>query len=311
MNSVSVISGKDREIKISIIIPAYNVEQYICQSIESAAQQTMHDIEIICVDDCSTDGTVRLIEEQMAKDSRIKGIFFPERRSTLCARNAGIRAATGRYIMFCDADDYLAPNACELLYKKIEEEQVDILHFMADVKNYSDFPQKDIDACKQYVLPLKNKRLEKNEVFSACFVKEEYHFTLWNKIYRRDLCLETVKELGDRFLPKAQDLLFYFILSRRAKSYYGWHSPCLYTYCYGRGASFNANITLELFERHCTQSDIAKVMDEYAKNQGDWQILQKIVFNFARSWCSQCLGLFLQHFAVQETDSAVAIMRKY
>ena len=96
--------------EISIIIPVYNVEKYLDECINSAVNQTFDDIEIICVNDGSTDGSLEIIEKHASKDKRIR-IISQEHKGVGSARNAGLDAAKGKYIYFMDSDDYVELNA--------------------------------------------------------------------------------------------------------------------------------------------------------------------------------------------------------
>lgn len=117
--------------KISIIIPVYNVEKYLRECLESCINQTLEDIEIICVDDCSPDNSIKILEEYQQKDSRIK-IFRHEKNKNLgAARNTGLENATGEYVWFVDSDDYIDTKACQILYDAIKEFDVDMLCFSA------------------------------------------------------------------------------------------------------------------------------------------------------------------------------------
>ena len=119
------------EPKISIIIPVYNVEKYLRECLDSCINQTLEDIEIICVDDYSTDNSYKILEEYQQKDSRIK-IFRQEKNNKQgAARNRGLEIATGEYVWFVDSDDYIDTNACQILYDAIKEFDVDMLCFSA------------------------------------------------------------------------------------------------------------------------------------------------------------------------------------
>lgn len=117
--------------KISIIIPVYNVERYLRECLDSCINQTLEDIEIISVDDCSPDNSIKILEEYKQKDPRIK-IFRHEKNKNLGAsRNTGLTNATGEYIWFVDSDDYIDTKACQILYDAIKEFNVDMLCFSA------------------------------------------------------------------------------------------------------------------------------------------------------------------------------------
>lgn len=117
--------------KISIIIPVYNVKPYLSKCLESCLQQTLYDIEIICVDDGSTDGSGELLDEYANMDSRIQ-VIHKENNGVSRARNTGLESATGEWIMYVDADDYLSENACERVWLESMEEPTDIITFGAD-----------------------------------------------------------------------------------------------------------------------------------------------------------------------------------
>ena len=110
--------------KISIIVPIYNTEKYLDICLKSLLCQTLKEIEIICVDDKSTDGSASIIKKYAASDERIKPIYLAENKGTSVARKEGVSHADGKYIMFCDADDAFTLNACQIIYDEMEKEPV-------------------------------------------------------------------------------------------------------------------------------------------------------------------------------------------
>jgi len=105
--------------KISVILPVYNVEKYMDCSLQSICGQTHQNLEILLIDDGSTDGSLKKCEEWAAKDERIR-IYHQENAGASAARNKGIELATGKYIMFVDADDWIEKNMLEVLYAVAE-----------------------------------------------------------------------------------------------------------------------------------------------------------------------------------------------
>ena len=112
--------------KVSIIIPVYNMEKYISKCLDSVINQTLKDIEIIIIDDCSTDNSVGIINEYLHKDKRIKFIQLNENSGVSIARNRGIEIAQGEYLGFVDSDDEVDLNFYEELYKKAKKSGADI-----------------------------------------------------------------------------------------------------------------------------------------------------------------------------------------
>ncbi|MBP5592314.1 glycosyltransferase family 2 protein [bacterium] len=117
--------------KISIIIPVYNVEEYLAECLDSCVNQTLRDIEIICVDDCSSDSSYKILEGYRDKDPRIRIFRQEQNRKQGAARNRGLKIATGEYVWFVDSDDYIDTKACQILYDAIKDFNVDILCFSA------------------------------------------------------------------------------------------------------------------------------------------------------------------------------------
>ena len=112
--------------KVSIVIPTYNIEQYLKECLDSVINQTLKDIEIICVDDGSTDNSGKILDEYAAKDNRIK-VIHKENGGYGKAMNVGIDNATGEYIGIVEPDDYVLPDMYETLYTKAKEFDLDFI----------------------------------------------------------------------------------------------------------------------------------------------------------------------------------------
>ncbi|WP_455646121.1 glycosyltransferase family 2 protein, partial [Methanosphaera sp.] len=152
-----------KQIKVSVIIPVYNTEQYLDKCLNSIEQQTLTDIEIICIDDCSTDSSLDILKDHARKDNRIIILQNEENKGAGYSRNIGLNIAQGKYIMFIDSDDYIDLETLEYCFKKSEEEEVEVLMFKA--RNW------DIEE-KKYV---------KNDMIELCPL-EDYN----NKIFNHD-----------------------------------------------------------------------------------------------------------------------------
>ncbi|MCD7994681.1 MAG: glycosyltransferase [Clostridia bacterium] len=111
--------------KVSIIVPVYNVEKYLDECVSSLINQTMQEIQIVLVDDGSTDRSGKMIDDYAALDNRIVALH-KENGGQSSARNLGLQNATGEYILYVDSDDYIVSNACERLYETA-------VHFAADI----------------------------------------------------------------------------------------------------------------------------------------------------------------------------------
>lgn len=147
----------DERIKISIIVPIYNVESYLRGCVQSLVDQTYPNVEILLVDDGSTDTSGVICDELAKQDSRIC-VFHKENGRTASARNLGISKASGEYLLFIDPDDWFDVHTVEWLVEEIEKTQADVLRFNY-VREYADDSQKN----ENFIL--------KNQVYEG----EAYH----------------------------------------------------------------------------------------------------------------------------------------
>ncbi len=116
---------------VSVVVPVYNVEPYLRKCMDSLVHQTRTDIEIICVNDGSTDGSGAILKEYAEKDSRVK-VVKQENAGQSTARNRGIRMARGEFLYFMDSDDYIDLNAMSVLYEHASKDSLDVLYFDGD-----------------------------------------------------------------------------------------------------------------------------------------------------------------------------------
>lgn len=138
---------------VSIIVPIYNVEQYLKACLDTLVNQTLQDIEIICVNDGSPDNSADIVRKYMQADSRIK-LIEQENRGLSGARNAGLKVAKGEYVYFMDSDDWLEHDAMDVCYQKAIRGNVDVvlfdaLSFVDGVEKCSEEIQNDYDRSKR------------------------------------------------------------------------------------------------------------------------------------------------------------------
>lgn len=182
--------------KISIIVPAYNVEKYITKCVMSLLEQTYKNLEIIIVNDGSVDSTGEIVDAFVEKDKRIYAIH-QKNGGLPNARNTGLRCATGQYVMFLDSDDWLEPNCCENIIQEIEKENADLLFF----EYYKEFKDKTVT-----VQTYKNKKLIYNSKGIKEFpIYDMRTITAWGKIYSKKLI---GNNLFDEKMKTAEDVGF-------------------------------------------------------------------------------------------------------
>lgn len=161
--------------KVSIIIPVYNVAPYLDACLSSCVNQTFHDIEIIVVNDGSTDGSADIIQMYAEKDDRFR-IVTKENQGLIYARKSGLEVADGEYVFHLDGDDYIEPNAIEILYDEVIKQDADYV-----VANYY-----DVFGDERHEV-WRNNRMKglSGEAFFLCMLRGGYE--LWARLIRRSL----------------------------------------------------------------------------------------------------------------------------
>ena len=118
-------------VKVSLIVPVFNTEKYLRKCLDSLVSQTLRDIEIVCINDGSTDSSPMILAEYAKRDARIRVVSQPN-SGLSAARNAGLREVSGEYLLFMDSDDWLEATAAERLYERASKGQLDLLFYNAD-----------------------------------------------------------------------------------------------------------------------------------------------------------------------------------
>lgn len=138
-------------IRISIVLPLYNSENYISETIKSVLIQTYKDWELIIIDDCSTDNSIEVVKEIQKSEQRIRLIQLNSNSGAAIARNEGIKEAKGEFIAFIDSDDVWQPNKLELQLKVMEEENSTLCHTSYSLFDESGKNMSKQTTCKKYI----------------------------------------------------------------------------------------------------------------------------------------------------------------
>ena len=160
---------------ISVIVPVYNVAAYLPQCLESILNQDYGDLQVLLIDDGSTDDSGAICDQFAAQDSRIQ-VIHQKNGGAASAKNAGLRAATGKYLSFVDSDDYLEPGVYGFLVKILEETRADAVQGAF----------REVYRSRREVRPLKPETLEGFD-YLLRFPKDFSCALLWNKLYRREI----------------------------------------------------------------------------------------------------------------------------
>lgn len=199
--------------KISVIVPVYNVAKYLNRCVESIVGQTYQNLEIVLVDDGSTDASKKYCDAWRKKDSRIK-VVHQKNRGLSAARNTGIKKSTGKYLVFVDADDYLAPSHIEDLYHALSATKADI----AVAAHQVIYPKRTLTV----QAPAQATMLSKDALHALLY--HQIDTAAWSKLYKKSL-FKRIKYPVGKF---AEDTATTYKLFHQAKLISFCHQPTYY-----------------------------------------------------------------------------------
>lgn len=213
---------------ISIIVPVYNVEKYLIQCLDSLLMQEYRNLEIILVDDGSTDRCPQICEDFAKRDPRIK-VIHKENEGLVCARKTGMQAASGEYIGYVDGDDWIEPDMYGRMYRRMTQENVDIV-MCGRYEDTGSFSKKvyhgvlegryDKEQMLQNIYP---KMIASEEFFDWRIFP-----SVWDKLFKRE-CIEKFQMSVDQRLKMGEDAACVYPCLLNAESIYVMHE-CLYHY---------------------------------------------------------------------------------
>lgn len=237
--------------KLSIIIPVYNVCMFLRETLDSVIRQTYEDIEIICVDDGSTDGSSDILTEYATKDNRIHVISQPN-SGTYKARQKGIGFANGDYIIFLDGDDWLDPKTCEQVAACIEDTHADIIQYGAIIESSS--PESSLaHNCEAWINVNEEDIHGSDNILEKCFISHTIPGNIATKAIKTENAKKAQVYRPSMKISTLEDSIAFFYILLFSEH---WHriDAKLYHYRLGGGTSTKTNISL---------TDVLKSLNPY------------------------------------------------
>jgi glycosyltransferase involved in cell wall biosynthesis len=273
--------------RVSVIVPAYNVEKYIEKCLESILEQTYRNIEIIVIDDGSKDGTWDIITGLMKSSPRIKG-YHQENKGVSSARNFGLKEASGDYIQFVDGDDYIPRDAVEKLVTALETNSAEWVNCQYHRVDENGDGLEDYNFTKGYIeLANENSKL----VFIRDILLEYFAgFEIWNKLYISDLIRKGNLKFDEK-CHMGEDLEFNICYCLQAGSIVCIEDR-LYFYRVRGGSAMQSITALEdnFKERMLLLQGIEKPVKNYFAEDGDRvfaQIFYKLSLHACRGYTTE------------------------
>ena len=282
-----------RQPQVSIIVPAYNVENYIERCLNSLVNQTFKDIEIITINDGSTDKSLELLNKYAKEDIRVSVIDLGDEGVSYC-RNLGVEKANGKYIMFVDSDDWIDSNMIEAMYKKAEENKLDLV-MCSYIREFKDHSKEKIFNLPEEIIYKEDK--VKNELLRKLVgpVKEELSNpemldalgTVWGKLYRADILKENKLKFVDLSeIGSAEDTLFNIFTFNYLKKVMFLNKP-MYHYWRDNPKSVTSQYNPKLKEQ---RKVFFKYISDFLKENNFVQVFEEALNNRI---CTSVLGLGL------------------
>lgn len=240
------------KVRVSVIIPVFNAAKTVRASLASLQAQTLREIEIICVDDGSTDDSSAIVEELARSDPRIQLIRLGRNCGTHVARKTGVARSTGEFLLFLDPDDAYVPDACEVLCAEMDRNGYDILRFDFDVH-----AQGELSAERREWFARNRCRgkflIGNRTILFTFFSGRGGMLTLLDRIYRGDVCRRAFARTEDVHLTYAEDLYEFFAVAFHAHRYGEFCRP-LYRYNLSTGITSWQN---------CSGASLTNVSDSF------------------------------------------------
>lgn len=248
------------KVKVSIIVPVYNVADYLERCLNSLKVQTLKEIEIICIDDGSTDGSGKILSQSAKSDHRIS-VVHQKNKGVSSARNLGISMAKGEYIAFVDSDDYVEENLCSDTYKTAVKYDADIVVFGGEVFSETEVNDEYLQGAYQFFrenLDVK-KSFHVDDSVNALIQCNGSWPLIWNKLYKKELVLASGGFTEE--LALGEDEVFLFSVFPLAKRII-YIEEKYYHYLRNRPESATDRLVMDFEKKACSNLKMAKIVKQ-------------------------------------------------
>lgn len=253
---------------VSIIIPVYNMEKYLDECIISIVNQTFQNIEIILIDDGSTDASLDICMKWSKSDSRIQ-VWHQNNRGVSSARNKGIEMAKGEYLLFVDADDYVDEEYVQSLYEKLDLADMIICGYSKVTDHQSP------------ILLGKEGLLKREELFFHMVCTNIVHMSSWNKIYRKTILRENNIKFHEN-IAIGEDMIFVVEYLQYCNSYY-YINRAIYFYRKNEQSATNSTYSSRKFnEKNISSLESILELENITQNENN-EIRNYIGYRIIRS----------------------------
>lgn len=300
---------KTADTSLSVLIPVYNVEKYLEDCLDSVTQCKDPNLEIICTNDCSTDGSLEILRRYAQKDSRIKIIDKKQNEGLLHARKSGVEAASNSHIVFLDSDDFVTEGIFEFIQNALLFEPADIIHFSSGVEDHTGDVRNIAWLSK--ALRASNVRFYGEDVLKEGYIHRSYVTSMFGKVFKTELCKKAYALLPDKRCYVGEDILTHFFLSYFAESFTGFDTRDFCIYRYGLGVSNNTTMSVTKFENYCQMALWARHIQDTLLTDTASDVQVQSCNAAAFRMFEDCVRAFQTQIAEADQDAAFQILCTY
>lgn len=256
-------------VKVSVVLPVYNVEPYLRDCMDSIVNQTLADIEIICINDGSPDNSLDILNEYAEKDNRVS-VYSQENGGHAVATNKGIDLATGDYLFLMDSDDVLDLRALELTYEKAIEKEVDFVLFKAI--NYDDendrYYETEVYSMDKIAAKVGDDVFDYNDIKELMF---EAIVTPWSKLFKRDFIMKNNIRFPEGLI--FEDNVFFYNALLSADRIYFLKEFLFIRRWYPKSSTMNGDL------RFLDSISVANLTIDVFKEKGEFENYKNYLYN--------------------------------
>ena len=277
-------SNIKNDVKVSVVIPIYNVEAYLPDCLDSVLAQTLKELEIICINDGSCDNSLKVIQEYALKDERVILVNLEKKQGVAVARNAGIKVARGEYIYFLDSDDTITKDAMENLYVKASQENLDVICFEGttvfeteELKKRFGWHQKWCIRSKEY-----NGVKSGKQLMVDMYDNDDYKALVWILFIKREFYEREQLGFAEGLVAYSDNLFTYECMLKAPKACHLFESyyvrkvrdgsitstkrktikyPYGFFYCAKKMASIASHLEMNVREREIVNKEICRMLN--------------------------------------------------
>lgn len=260
--------------KFSFVVIACNQKGSICNTIDSILKQDYEELEVIYVDDGSTDGSADIVKQAYSFDRRVRVLCHTESKGCVISRLDGIKECTGDWILLGDGDDTYSGNTCKVLSETIHAHpNVDMIGFGVDLVYIGNTDHIDKTQLEEKFRKPHLGYLPKNKILDIIYYKQDKTWNVWNRCYSTALAKYIAENAIPEYIIASEDFYLNFIACSATNGYFGIPHH-LYHYTIGSGISTARILSLSAYKRHLTAAKALFYTEEYARKHNLYEKFQ-------------------------------------